>query len=917
MLPIFTYYFLMNEPHLLIELRPLVSHARVFCVYCAFSSMDSDEIPSYVPTLWISSKKCLPPINTYLFSLHLSKLEEFRAFCTALGIRSHVAQLCKKHQENVKQAIEEALEYWVEKDKNPTIDKIVEAWGEINVDVANKLSKFYLRVPYLQEVTVTKKDEVIMSLAHIQKEFTYLIMDLKGALKREAKFERLIEFVKIYLDDTFTPQNDLANVDDLFEALKQYYCFMNYEILEVIGTEFVMGFDNDLKSYENDLNRFLDSTAVKDLKTKIEEKHDDMTPDQCHVVIRLEGKWLEVRIKYLWVLLKHIFHKKKSLLTRLKIMEGSVIVQLTAPSSIMMSLIILASRKYKEMAYLGILSIQVGNACLLASPNIYSIAYGFTFESSLNMAILERCNIELIRFLLELGANPNKSGDGINTPLITAALFDNVEAMSLLVKYNANVHMFNINQTSAIHIAASTGSNSCVKFLLEAGVSPDHHDHATNFTPLMAAASVNNEKAVSLLLERGASIDFQETDGYTALMHASMKGKTTTMQALLNAGANPNLTTSKNPQLNTPKGATALYLACRESHENIVKILLNGKADPNIPLSDNKVTPLMIACHFATVLKDYKIIELLLPAGAYVNAQAIGNFGRITALYIAAYNNDTQLASLLLDAKANVNFFDADDMTPMHFACFHGNDEMVKRFLKAGANPNLCSNDGLSALHIAIQNTNNASTIEALLKEGANPNAQTKSRRTAPLHLACDNGSNEDIVKLLLKAKANTDVLDSDGHTPLCVATCRDQTKIVELLLKAGANTELEDIHGFAVAGGYLPITKLLLEYGPALEANKLENLQIIAAQIGHTEAQQILSQAAETTTSEKKDSTSSKQVYKKNTQLHSSILSTVTNVKNSYSKNKKSTKEHMELKRKKCALIFEPSHSEQKILLC
>ena len=840
--------------------------------------MDSDKIHNYVPTLWISSKKCLPPIDTYLFSLHLSKLEEFRAFCTALGIRSHVArsQLCKKHQENVKRAIEEALEYWVEKDKNPTIDKIIEAWGEINVDVAMILSKFHLGVPYLQEVTVTNKDEVIKSLAHIQKEFTYLIMDLKGALKEEANFERLIEFVKIYLDDTFTPQNDLANVDDLFEALKQYYCFMNYEILEVIGIEFaytLVGFN--LKCYEDDLNRFLDSTAVKDLKTKIEKKYDDMTVDQCHVVIRLDGKWLEVRIKYLRILLQHIFHKKKSLLTRLKIIEGSVIVQLTAPSSIMMSLIILASRKYKEMAYLGILSIQVGNACLLASPNIYSIAYGFTFESSLTMAISKCCNLELIRCLLELGANPNKSGDGIEIPLIAAAQFNNIEAMSLLVEYNANVHMFNIGHTSAIHCAACTGSNSCVKFLLEAGVSPDHHEHTTNITPLMIAASVNNGKAVSLLLERGASINFQETNGYTALMHTSMLGQTLTTEALLNAGANPNLIASKNPQ-----GATALYLACRESHENIVKILLNGKADPNIPLSDNKVTPLMIACQFATVSKDYEIVKLLLQAGAYVNAQAIENFGRKTALYIAAYNNDTQLASLLLDAKADVHFFDADGMTPMHFACFHGNDEMVKRFLKAGANPNLCSNDGLSALHIAIQNTNNSSTIEALLKKGANPNAQTKSRRTAPLHLACDNGSSEDIVELLLKAKADTDVLDSDGRTPLCVATCRGQTKIVELLLKAGANTELEkDMHGrtpifFAVAGGYLAIMKLLLEYGPALEADKWKNLQNIAAQTGHTEAQQILPQAAEKATLEKKDSTSSEQaliIYKKNTQPYSS----------------------------------------------
>ena len=859
----------------------------------------------------------------------ISQLKEWKAFGVELGVPHEVLdQINKKHPKNAERAIHGVLKYYTENKKDASYNEVITALRNINeLDLALKLS-LKLCPPQThehdlkssssgpKELSVAKEDRVIKSLSYIQEEFAHLVTDLQNALEKEANFTQLKRYIKNYLGDTFRPQKDVTDIDNLFDTLQEHYCFINYDILEVITNKFALVLMAQiLRDYKQELNEFLESTEVEYFKAAIVKvttmELSGISPNQCHVILKLEGKWLEAKVKSLWILLKYIFRKEASLLTRLKVMEGSVIVQLAAPSSIMMSLIVLASRKYKEMAYLGILSIQVGNACLLASPN--SIANGFTFESGLNMAISIHCNIELIRCLLELGANPNKSGDGIEAPLMAAAQFNNVEAMSLLVEYNANVHMFNIGHTSAIHCAACTGSNSCVKFLLEAGVSPDHHEHTTNITPLIIAASVNNEKAVSLLLERGANIDFQETNGYTALMQASIMGQALTTEALLNAGANPNLTASKNHQ-----GVTALYLACRASYENIVKLLLNGKADPNIPLSDSKVTPLMIACHFATMLKDYEIVKLLLQAGAYVNAQAIENFGQITALYIAAYNNDTQLASLLLNANADVNFFDADSMTPMHFACFHGNDEMVKRFLKAGANPNLCSNDGLSALHIAIQNTNNASTIEALLKEGANPNAQTKSRRTAPLHLACDNGSNEDIVKLLLKAKADTDVLDSDGHTPLCVATCRGQTKIVELLLKAGANTELEDIHGwtpifFAVAGGYLPIMKLLLEYGPAFEADKLKNLQNIAAQIGHTEAQQILFQAAETTTSEKKDSTSSKQaliVYKKNTQPYSSFLSTVTN---SYSQYRKSTIEHMELKKKNAALIFEPSHSEQK----
>ena len=68
----------------------------------------------------------------------------------------------------------------------------------------------------------------------------------------------------------------------------------------------------------------------------------------------------------------------------------------------------------------------------------------------------------------------------------------------------------------------------------------------------------------------------------------------------------------------------------------------------------------------------------------------------------------------------------------------------------------------------------------------------TETNKTTPLHVACD-CTCENILQLLLSYNAKPDVLDSDGHTPLCVATYRGNFNVVKLLLKAGASTELEN----------------------------------------------------------------------------------------------------------------------------
>ena len=53
----------------------------------------------------------------------------------------------------------------------------------------------------------------------------------------------------------------------------------------------------------------------------------------------------------------------------------------------------------------------------------------------------------------------------------------------------------------------------------------------------MAAACAGQEAMVRMLLQRGASVNLQNSDGATALMHAAIRDHTTIVQALLDAKA--------------------------------------------------------------------------------------------------------------------------------------------------------------------------------------------------------------------------------------------------------------------------------------------------------------------------------------------------------------------------------------------
>ncbi|MEU9780372.1 ankyrin repeat domain-containing protein [Streptomyces phaeochromogenes] len=88
-------------------------------------------------------------------------------------------------------------------------------------------------------------------------------------------------------------------------------------------------------------------------------------------------------------------------------------------------------------------------------------------------------------------------------------------------------------------------------------------------------------------------------------------------------------------------------------------------------------------------------------------------------------------------------------------------------------------------------------SVQAALRAGADPR-QGDSEGTTPLYVASVNGE-ADIARLLLVAGASPDAessgVGSDG-TPLCAASCWGHTDTVRELLAHGADPNLREDHG-------------------------------------------------------------------------------------------------------------------------
>ncbi|MFK2824600.1 M48 family metallopeptidase [Bacillus sp. B190/17] len=157
--------------------------------------------------------------------------------------------------------------------------------------------------------------------------------------------------------------------------------------------------------------------------------------------------------------------------------------------------------------------------------------------------------------------------------------------------------------------------------------------------------------------------------------------------------------------------------------------------------------------------------------------------GDIPPVIEAAVKGDTAKVSAFIQKGGDVHITDNQGYTPLHWAVLDSNKEMVDLLLKAGADPNEEDDYGMTPFTAAAQQ-GNAEMVERLAKAGGELNYQSADDETTPLLYAV---FSEDAatVETLLKLGADPEYRDSENMTVLMYAIESGDRDIIALLKKA------------------------------------------------------------------------------------------------------------------------------------
>lgn len=280
-------------------------------------------------------------------------------------------------------------------------------------------------------------------------------------------------------------------------------------------------------------------------------------------------------------------------------------------------------------------------------------------------------DVNMVKFLLEKGANPLTESPSDSSPFRLAGLFGSIDVLDILFQNPKVFDAFKKENPDFLNYilrnSHSTKKSEMIKFLVNNGFNVDGKSTTFKSTPLQnAIIFMQNIEIIETLIECKA--DLLQRNQYNE----------TPLNGLIS-----NLRFKKTKEE-------------RERYLNIINLFIKYGANPN----DHDRWGELLLVRAVLYSPETDIIGLLIEAGADVNKQS-RNHGALSA---AAITNRVEILKLLILAKANIDEIGKDGFTPLHWAAAEGSLECLKILIDAGANLSALDNNSFSPLYHACQN---------------------------------------------------------------------------------------------------------------------------------------------------------------------------------------------------------------------
>ena len=372
--------------------------------------------------------------------------------------------------------------------------------------------------------------------------------------------------------------------------------------------------------------------------------------------------------------------------------------------------------------------------------------------------------LEMVKLLVEAGAEVNTPGIDGSTPLELAARSGNAELLQFLIARGARINVNDPCCKSALHNAAGRGGLAAVKVLLANGADPNVVDRG-NRTPLFSAIEGRQEKPVDqveilrALKEAGAKVNWADHYGDTPLTVAVGHENLEAVRILIEAGANVDVRNRNKQSL--IRLVSPGYAPGTPAMREIAALLVrsSSKIEPN---------------DAQRLLEDsskrgwVEVVDLLVKHGVDVKSES-GN----AALEEAVTNGNVEVLGVLLEAGANPDGPSRPgEATPL--VSVLGGGEVDRNHIN--------NMDPTKRLEI----------VKMLVSKGAKVNVYPDVpdlNFSEPLFLALITLTPPDlkVAEVLIAHGANVNAADRYGTTLLDAAAKAHDPEVVELLRRAGA----------------------------------------------------------------------------------------------------------------------------------
>lgn len=381
--------------------------------------------------------------------------------------------------------------------------------------------------------------------------------------------------------------------------------------------------------------------------------------------------------------------------------------------------------------------------------------------------------------LIASGVHPKPKAFHEGTALHAAAYQNDVEMLEYLLSIGADLNDRDSAGRTPLHIAAYQGSFDFLKHLVKLERLDCTVEDARGRTPLEHSIVGGHFGVMNLLAclskHQKKLLKGSKSIRWSALHDAAIAGRTDEARFLLGIGMNPDTT-------DRVMGKTPLHFAIKEGRYDAVMALLSHNADPSI--RDKKGRHGM---------------HELARSSARMNDFCDDDECRIRL-------NFRGILHALKDFDVPMTDADDDGNTPLHLSVMEfGYPEAVQEFILPET-VNARNKKGCTPLHFAAAMVVTGrdfqqQIIDMLLNAGADASAVADNDGNTPLHFSVMEYGNPDVIqKFILPETVNAK--NKEGYTPLhlaaaMVVTGRDvQQRIIDMLLDAGADARVETLNG-------------------------------------------------------------------------------------------------------------------------